>query len=187
MPALNWPISTKRLVLRPHRPSDAAWMQWTYSKPAVYRFLPYGPFTLEEATQKNYQRMAHTSLDENVGRLSLVFERQGAPIGTVTMWMTDSRHRIAEIGWTVDPAFGGQGLATEAVTAVLAVVFEAHGLHRIVARIDPRNTSSANLALRVGMTLEGQLRQDFWNRGEWTDTRIFGMLAAENPLRRGSS
>lgn len=184
MSTLRWPINTSRLELRPYRSTDAMWIQHTYSQPAVYRFLPYGPFTPEEAEQKNNQRMAYTSLDDESGGLSLVVEYQKAPIGAVTMWLIDGHHDIAEIGWTMDPAYGGQGLATEAVVAALSVAFDFYGMHRMVARVDARNTPSINLALRAGMTQEGHLRQDFWNRGEWTDTRVFGILASDDSRPR---
>src|SRR5699024_10141769 len=41
------------------------------------------------------------------------------------------------------------------------------------------NTASARLAERVGMHREAQLRQDWWSKGEWTDTVIFAMLASD--------
>lgn len=173
------PIHTHRLLLRPHRPSDAAWMQRVYSRSDVYRFLPYGPLTIEEATLKNSQRMTRTGLDAEHGGLSLMFEHLGVTIGAVSLWLTDDQYRSAEIGWTIDPDHGGQGIASEAVTAALNTAFRRYRMHRIIARVDPRNTASTNLALRVGMIYEGHLRRDFWHRGEWADTLIFGTLDSD--------
>jgi RimJ/RimL family protein N-acetyltransferase len=45
--------------------------------------------------------------------------------------------------------------------------------------MDARNTASAKLARRIGMRQEAHLRQDWWSKGEWTDTLIFGMLASD--------
>src|SRR5699024_7167737 len=84
-----------------------------------------------------------------------------------------------EIGWVVDPGQGGRGLATEAVRAMLDLAFERYGAHRVAAQMDARNTASARLAERVGMHREAQLRQDWWSKGEWTDTVIFAMLARD--------
>ena len=45
--------------------------------------------------------------------------------------------------------------------------------------MDSRNTASAKLARRIGMREEAHLRKDWWSKGEWTDTLIFGMLASD--------
>ena len=53
------------------------------------------------------------------------------------------------------------------------------GLHRVVAQMDARNTASARLATAVGMRHEAHMRQDWWNKGEWTDTLVFGRPAED--------
>jgi len=51
----------------------------------------------------------------------------------------------------------------------------------VKAQLDARNTASARLCERLGMTLEAHLRQDWWSKGEWTDTLVYGLLADEWP------
>jgi RimJ/RimL family protein N-acetyltransferase len=77
------------------------------------------------------------------------------------------------------PDHTGQGFATEAVRAVLGLAFDFYRMHRVVAQLDARNERSARLCERVGMRREGHLRQDWWSKGEWTDTLVYGLLAAE--------
>src|SRR5699024_12151031 len=62
---------------------------------------------------------------------------------------------------------------------MLDLAFERYGAHRVAEQMDARNTASARLAERVGMHREAQLRQDWWSKGEWTDTVIFAMLASD--------
>ena len=38
---------------------------------------------------------------------------------------------------------------------------------------------AAKLAERIGMKREAHLRQDWWSKGEWTDTLVFAMLASD--------
>lgn len=111
--------------------------------------------------------------------LALVVEHENSVIGDVLLWLTNAEHRIGEIGWVLDPAHGGQGLAAEAVRAVLELGFEHYGLHRVAAQMDARNSASARLAKRVGMRREAHLRQDWWSKGEWTDTLIYGVLSED--------
>jgi len=104
---------------------------------------------------------------------------EGLLIGAVSVWRTDQERRTVEVGWTLDPAHGGFGYATEAVTAVLQFAFERHDAHRAIAQMDARNDTSARLANRLGMRQEAHFRSDFWSKGEWTDTLVFAMLGSE--------
>jgi RimJ/RimL family protein N-acetyltransferase len=77
------------------------------------------------------------------------------------------------------PDHAGRGFATEAVGTVIRTAFEVFGMHRVVARMDARNTSSARLCERLGMTREAHLRQDLWSKDEWTDVVVYGLLSSE--------
>jgi aminoglycoside 6'-N-acetyltransferase len=68
---------------------------------------------------------------------------------------------------------------TEAAGAVLAVAFEQIGLRRVIANLDPRNVGSIALCRRLGMREEAYFVEDFWSKGEWTDTGIYALLARE--------
>ncbi|QVQ52954.1 GNAT family N-acetyltransferase [Spiractinospora alimapuensis] len=172
-------MDTERLHLRPHQPGDAGWLYRLYSNPEVARYLLDEPWTAELTARRLAERLSRTDLDGEEGALALVVEYERTPVGDVQLWFTDRARRVAEIGWVLDPAHGGRGLATEAVGAVLALAFEHAQLHRVVAMMDARNTPSARLARRVGMSQEAHLRQAWWSKGEWNDTLIFAMLAAD--------
>ena len=54
-----------------------------------------------------------------------------------------------------------------------------------MAQLDPRNTASARLCTRIGMTQEGHTREDYPDReGGWSDTAVFGLLRREWEGRR---
>lgn len=180
------PIRTERLSLRRHRPDDTGWLQQIYSRPDVARYLLDEPWTQQDAATYVEQRLTKTDLDGPAGALSLVIERDGTPIGDVQLWFTDRERRIAEIGWVLDPDHARQGFAAEAVRAVLDLGFDRSGLHRVTAQMDARNTASARLASRVGLRQEAHLREDWWSKGEWTDTLIFAMLAADRCATRNT-
>lgn len=175
----TYPLSTDRLVLRPHEPSDVAWLLAVYGRPDVATYLLDEPWTEEVARTKSAERLKRTGLSSPSRALALIVEHEGAPVGEVLLWYTDHERGVAEIGWVLDPAHGGKGFASEAVGAVLDLAFSTPGMHRVAAQMDGRNTASARLAERVGMRREAHLRQDWWNKGEWTDTVVFGLLASD--------
>lgn len=179
-PTAQWPLATERLRLRPHNADDAEWLHELYSRPDVARYLLDEPWTAEVTHDKLTERLAKTDIDGETGALALVIEHDGVPIGDVALWLTDHEHRQGEIGWVLDPAQGGQGFASEAVRAVLALGFDHYRLHRITAQMDARNSASAALARRVGLRLEAHHVQDWFSKGEWTDTLIFARLASEH-------
>jgi RimJ/RimL family protein N-acetyltransferase len=70
----------------------------------------------------------------------------------------------AEIGFTVAPRAQGSGLGTEAVRAVIGLIFDHTGVSKVVAVIDARNIRAHRLVLRVGFQKVESLRTVF--RGE---------------------
>ena len=118
-------------------------------------------------------------LEEAGQALLLGVEHGGRVIGDLTLAWTSAEHRSGELGWVLDPAHQGRGYATEAVAALLPLAFDGLGLHRVVARVDARNTASAGVARRLGMRQEAHLVENEWFKGEWTDELDFALLASE--------
>ena len=85
----------------------------------------------------------------------------------------------AELGFTLSPAYQGQGYATEAVRGLLDHLFVDWNLHRVSAECDARNTASARLLKRVGFKQEGLRLSNTWFKGEWTDDLLFGLLRSD--------
>lgn len=179
--------TTRRLVLRLHRESDLERLVAIHSRPDVARYLLEEPWTVETGRAQLERRLARTGLDEPARALSLVIERDGLLIGSVSLWRTEQERRTVELGWTLDPDHGGGGFASEAVAAAMGLAFERHGVHRVLAQMDARNAASARLATRVGLRREAHFRRDFWSKGEWTDTLVFAMLDDDHVRLEGGS
>lgn len=172
-------ISTDRLILRPHKRADTEALYNVYRQPGVARYLLEEPWSPTDADRQVAKRLPQVSLTSGDHAVSLVIEHDGRVVGDVQLWLTEPERGQAEIGWVLDPAAGGSGLATEAVSAVLTWAFETHKLHRIVAQLDARNTASARLAQRVGLRREAHFLQNWWSKGEWTDTLVYAALQAD--------
>ena len=175
----SWPLRTERLALRRYRSDDVGWMASLYARPDVARFLLEDPWTPQQAQENLTKRMTKNGLEGPSGALSLTIDKGEQSIGDVSVWFTDQPHRVAEIGWVLDPSHGGHGYAREAVRAVIRFAFDEYALHRLVAQMDARNEASARLAASVGMRQEAHHLQDYWSKGEWTDTLIFALLSTD--------
>jgi [ribosomal protein S5]-alanine N-acetyltransferase len=82
----------------------------------------------------------------------------------------------ADIGYELAPEHWGCGYATEAARAIVAFGFTELHLHRISAWCVADNTASAHVLEKVGMWLEGRLRENEYFKDCWWDTLLYAML-----------
>lgn len=187
MPTPFLPIRTERLVLRPCAESDLDALLAYHSIPAVARYLRFHTWTREAGRRHLAVRLQRGGIETTTRALALVVEHEGRVVGDVTLWATDEAGAKGEMGWAFHPDVAGRGFATEAAAAVLEAGFAHYGMHRIAAQVDVRNVASAALCERLGMGLEAQHRQDWWSKGEWTDTLVYAALASDRPRDVGDA
>ena len=84
-------------------------------------------------------------------------------------------------GW-MDPALGGGGLASEALTAVCQLAFETRAARYVELRIRADNEPSRELAARAGFAHESTLAGRIWSRGVAYDETIW-TLTREHATR----
>ncbi len=84
------------------------------------------------------------------------------------------------LGYALDHEHEGQGLAYEAVGAVIAYAFGTLGFHRIMAGYLPTNERSGHLLRRLGFVVEGYARDYVYLDHQWRD-HILTALTNPNP------
>jgi len=153
---VTWPARTARLLIRRVTADDAAAV-WRYRKlPEVFDWITTAPADEDAFTAYFEDPWAQTEVKEA------------------------ARGVQAEIGWVLDPSYGGQGLATEAVAAMLRICFEELRVRRVVANCFADNTGSWRLMERLGMRREAHTVSDSLHRsGRWLDGYAYALLAAE--------
>lgn len=172
-------LTTPRLVLRELRPTDAEAFYAILADPEVMRY--YGSEAHESLTQT---RALIARLQKSYGhrlsmRWAVTLAREDRLIGSVSFWHFDEDYQRAETGYDLHPAFWGQGIMAEALSAVLTYGFTEMNLHRVEANIDMQNERSKRLLLKLGFTYEGRLRERFFFRGQFEDEYYFGLLRQE--------
>ena len=100
-------------------------------------------------------------------------------VGTCVFNGLDADNRRAEIGYDLLPAYWRQGIATEALQAILLYAFEDMELNRVEAVTSPDNVASRALLKKLGFAEEGYLRQRYFQRGTFHDDVIYGLLCSE--------
>jgi RimJ/RimL family protein N-acetyltransferase len=70
---------------------------------------------------------------------------------------------------------------------LLQLAFEEFGLHRVIGRLEPRNTASARLLERLGMRREAHFVENEFIKGEWQSELVYELLEHEWASRRARS
>ncbi len=181
--AIAWPRRSERLWIRPATPDDVD-ATWAFrSLPEVGEWIPRAPTTKEA--------YAEQFLDESRLACTLVYGRHEEPvIGELMLRVEDAwaqaevleegRATQAVLGWVLDPAYAGRGLATEAVATLLRLCFEDLGLRRVVADCFADNVTSWRLMERLGMRREAYTKAESLHRSRgWLDGMSYALLAEE--------
>jgi [ribosomal protein S5]-alanine N-acetyltransferase len=89
--------------------------------------------------------------------------------------------RSGHLGYWIDRAVAGRGMASLAVALVCDHAFGPVGLHRLQADIRPENLPSQRLVERLGFQQEGRLRRLLDIDGDWRDHLTYALLAEDTP------
>ncbi len=87
--------------------------------------------------------------------------------------------KACQIGYKIDKAYGGTGLAHEAVKAAVSSMQKDNDIHRIEALISVNNYPSIRLAKHLGFVKEGISRKHVMIDGEWKDCFRYSLLTGE--------
>jgi RimJ/RimL family protein N-acetyltransferase len=143
----------------------------------VVRWVPWGPNTETDTRDFLAYTMASAAAEPRQDWI-LAVEALEAPrlLGTVGLYIRYQDQDQAMLGYAYGRDAWGRGYATEAASAMLELGFDALGLRRIWATCDPDNEGSRRVLEKIGMTLEGRLRDDAVIRGQVRDSLVWGIL-----------
>lgn len=176
------PISTARLLIRPPGAGDGkacneaiiesfselnTWMPWAREQP-----------TIDES--EAFARQASADWITRKELLLWIYDKDsGEFIGASGFRNIDWTVPCFEIGYWLRNNKTGQGLMTEAVSALTTYAFEILKAVRIEIRCDEGNLKSQRVAERTGFKLEATLKRNTTNSlGVPVNTVVYSQLAA---------
>jgi len=148
------PLITERLRLRRSVPEDAETISVYRSDPEVHRWQGWERTDAEgvRAEIRDMQRRAPGQPGGWV-QLSVEERRTGRLVGDVGLSPADGEPGVIKLGYTIAPAFQGQGYASEAVGALVDYAFDTLGARVVRAYASADNVPSIRVAEKVGMRL----------------------------------
>ena len=176
-------IETTRMVIRRWRFSDVpeVFAYWQDPKISLYLEGPAEPPSEGDTSMIIARHILTDGEERDVWAITI----DDRAIGGMLLNYAKG-HRVAEINYHIKKALWGQGLATEAISAVVGVAFKSReSLQRIEATVHPMNIGSFRALRRVGFSHEGTLRSNALVRGEVSNEEIYSILRTDWNKRSG--
>ena len=179
-------IATERLVLRDFVVGDWPDVLAYQRDPRYLRYYPWNDRS-EADVQGLVEMFLGWQLEQPRRRfqLAITLSESGPVIGNCGIRRKADNSWEADIGYELSPEHWGQGYATDAARAMVDFGFQELKLHRVSSWCIADNVASVRVLERLGMRLEGRLREERYFKGRWWDTLLFSLL--ENEWRIGNS
>jgi [ribosomal protein S5]-alanine N-acetyltransferase len=176
-----------RLRLRAPRPGDVAELRALLVRNADHLrpWSPSPPPGTNPLLVAELSRSISRQRREWKDGLSYIFLAElgasgGPVVGRVALTsVTRGPFQNAHLGYWIDVAHAGQGLATEAVSLALAFAFDRLLLHRLQAAVMPHNQASRRILLKRKFREEGFARRYLCIAGRWEDHLLYGLTLEE--------
>ena len=160
-------INTPRLLLRRFTIEDAPKMygDWA-SDEEVTRYLLWAAHKSQEETESLLKSWAEDYKNAAAYLWCIEWKETAEPIGSIGVTKMIEQAQLVELGYFISRRYWHQGIATEAVQAVMDFFFDEVGVNRVESRHDPRNPYSGKVMEACGMRYEGtRIEADFNNSG----------------------
>lgn len=153
-------LRTERLELRAHRREDFEALAALWADPEVTRFIGGKPASAQDSWFRLMRYMGLWPL-LGFGYWAVCEAETGAYLGDVGFadfkrGLGPSFDGVPEGGWSLAAAAKGKGYATEAMRAAQGWLDAAQARPRCVCMIEPANTASVRVALKLGYRRLGE-------------------------------
>lgn len=172
-------IDRDEITIRLMEPSDAAQVFACRTHPDVVELQGWFPASEQEV--RDFAEQQAGKLPGDPGVVQVVVEWRKDFVGDIGVIASDDGLE-AEFGIAVVPEHHGHGFATIACRTLIGELFK-RGVHRVTARIDPRNAASRRLLEKLDFRNEGHMKKSFFDprNEEWQDELLFALLEEEWP------
>jgi len=172
-------LETKRLYLRKMLKSDSEDMYEYSANREVTKYLLWEPHLSETYTRKYLSYLQSRYRAGDFYDWAVVWRRTEKMIGTCGFTRFNFESNSAEVGYVLNPAFWGYGIAPEAVLTVMRFGFVNLGLHRIEAKYMIGNDRSRRVMEKLGMQFEGVARDSMHVKGGFVSVGTCAILRDE--------
>ncbi|TXF91450.1 GNAT family N-acetyltransferase [Neolewinella aurantiaca] len=174
-------LRTDRLLLSPLEVADIPLITKYAANKNISRYTMNLPYPYAEADAVFWLNLANTGYKSGTHHIFAIrAQEDGAFMGGIGLTMVPDGCR-ATLGYWIAEPFWGQGLVTEAAREIVRYGISDLDLNKITATHIAENVASGRVMQKIGMSLEGVLRQDILKAGTYHDHVCYGILSSELP------
>lgn len=172
-------IETERLLLRKIAFNDVADIFEYASDPRVSEYTMWSTHDSIEDTKFFVKSLIKMYKRRELVDWVIFHKADRKSIGTCGFVEWSMTHSRAEIGYALSRKYWGSGYMSEAVSAAVEFGFREMQLNKVEGKCEINNIGSARVMEKVGMQLEGILRQHIYVKGRYWDLKTYGLMAEE--------
>lgn len=171
-------FESERIQLRPFIREDVpTWFQWFNDREVTLQ-MNKGAFPNTELAQEHFLEALVKS--KNDIQLAIVSRKNNDLIGAIGIHKIDWIHRHADISIIIgNKKYWGQGIATEAIGAIVGHAFTKLNLNKLTAGTWANNVGSRGAFEKNGFVHEGILRHQFFFQDGYVDQICLGLLSED--------
>jgi RimJ/RimL family protein N-acetyltransferase len=172
-------IKTDRLFLRAFEQSDAEAVERHAGDKRISSKTVSIPYPYDAEMAKDWINGHPERFQEGKGvDYAVVTQHDLQLVGAIGLSINQT-HKHAELGYWIGEPYWGKGYATEAAASMLRYGFEERNLNRIFAHYFAHNPASGRVMQKIGMQLEGLLREHIYKDGKFVDLYLYSILRAD--------
>lgn len=168
-------FKTERLELRPIDINDTESIFEYRSDSVANMYQGWIPQNISDVEEFIGKISPIPNLPDSWFQLVIIENETKRIIGDIGIHFLDSENKQVEIGCTLSKDYQGKGYATEALRVVIDYLSNDLKKHRIIASIDPDNSSSIRLVERLGFRKEAHFVKSLYLNGKWVDDLVFAL------------
>ncbi|WP_454785482.1 GNAT family N-acetyltransferase [Legionella sp. WA2024007413] len=154
---MNRIIETERIFLRPFCIEDIERFAEICANPNVMRYIGDGKPVSRDVIAEKIPEWIELYKKQKYGLMGLVMKETDELIGFCGfIHQAVDESEYIELGYRLDEAYWGKGIATEAAVAVRDYAFNVLGIPMLISIINHKNEASKRVAKKVGMQLMKQ-------------------------------
>ncbi|MBE4909925.1 GNAT family N-acetyltransferase [Bacillus luteolus] len=169
-------LETERILLRKFNLDDVKDMFEYTSIPDVSNFVPWETHKSIEDSYGFINYILKQYEDSKLAPWAIELKENQKVIGTIDFVAWYPQHRRAELGFILSKEHWGKGLIPEAAAKVIEFGFDRMNLNKIKAPCMVENVQSARVLQKLGMTLEGILKDEYFIKGKLRDMAVYSIL-----------
>jgi aminoglycoside 6'-N-acetyltransferase len=171
------PFAAGTIRLRRLKNDDLAAFHAYRSDADVARFQGWAPMSMRQAAGFLAAEARHRQLvPGNWHQVAIASAGDDALIGDMGVWVSVDRLQ-AELGLSINPRHQGKGYGTQAVRALVHLLFSTTPVSEVIAHADIRNLPCLALLARSGMRYRSASTAEY--KGEMCTEQLFGISRSE--------